>query len=126
MRIENGIITLTDPNEVFVFGSNKDGFHDAGAARYAHQHYGAIYGQGHGLQGKSYAIDTMSGIVEMHSAVSKFLEDARKLPEFRFIVTPIGCGIAGYCPHEVGPMFHGAPANVILPQEFMNCVNEAA
>lgn len=119
MKRENGIITLTEPNEIFVFGSNRQGMHAGGAASYAAQNYGAVYGQGHGLQGRSYAIDTMSGFDEMTAAVIRFLDDARKVPNLTFIVTPIGCGIAGYKPDEIAPLFEGAPDNVILPEEFM-------
>jgi len=118
MRNENGVITLTEPNEVFVFGSNAHGNHAWGAARYAVLNYGAINGQAHGLQGRSYAIDTMSGAAEMECRIGKFLAVARENPDLVFIVTPIGCGIAGYRPCEVAPMFVDVPENVVLPHEF--------
>ncbi len=50
------------PGEVFVFGSNAQGAHGGGAARFAYDRFGAVWGQGEGLQGQSYGIDTMSGL----------------------------------------------------------------
>jgi len=119
MQRNDGFITLTEPNEVFVFGSNKRGIHGAGAARFALDNYGAICGQGNGLQGRSYAIDTMSGYEVLIGNVARFLDDARSMPEFTFVVTPIGCGIAGYSADEVKPLFDDCPSNVILPVEFL-------
>ncbi|HEY5225014.1 MAG TPA: hypothetical protein VIJ18_18450 [Microbacteriaceae bacterium] len=106
------------PNEVFVFGSNANGFHGGGAARFAADHFGAVWGQGHGLQGQSYAIDTMSGLDVLTAEVRTFLEFAGQHPELRFLVTEIGCGIAGYIPADIAPLFAGSPANVVLPERF--------
>lgn len=111
-------ITELAPNEVFVFGSNADGAHAAGAARTAAERFGAVWGEGDGLHGRSYAIDTMSGAAVMADRVESFLRFASEHPELRFLVTPIGTGIAGYQPHEVAPLFAAAPDNVVLPPEF--------
>jgi uncharacterized protein (DUF1810 family) len=105
---------------VFVFGSNAQGLHYGGAAKVAVEKFGAIMGQGHGLQGKSYAINTMSGIEEMAKDIKNFCEFAKTNPQKLFLVTPIGCGIAGYRPEEVAPLFKECKdlENVSLPSSF--------
>ena len=118
---------MNDP--VFVFGSNLAGRHGKGAAKWALENRGAIYGQGEGLQGSSYAIPTKDGnlrtlypeIVAIH--VGNFLYFARAHPEMRFQLTPIGCGLAGYKPAQIAPMFRDAPSNVELPREFKEILN---
>jgi hypothetical protein len=119
---------------IFVFGSNLAGRHGKGAALYAYQERGAIYGQGKGLQGTSYAIPTKGrqmerlGVAEIRYHVQEFLRFARRTPEFTFEVTPIGCGLAGYRPRDIAPLFIGAPANVKLPEVFaviINCATDA-
>ena len=83
-------------NEIFVFGSNLAGFHGGGAAHVAYKKFGAVWGQGVGLQGQSYAIPTMQGGVEtIKPYVDEFIEFAKAHPEYKFLVTLIGCGIAG-------------------------------
>ena len=109
-------------DEIFVFGSNLAGAHGGGAARLAWQRFGAIWGQGVGLQGRSYAIPTMQGGVEtIKPYVDDFIEFARLHPELRFLVTRIGCGIAGFKPEEIAPLFAEAleMENVILPEDFV-------
>ena len=116
------ITTLKD-NEIFVFGSNLAGAHGGGAAWLAYQRFGAIWGQGVGLQGKSYAIPTMQGGVEtIKPYVDEFIGFARQHPELRFLVTRIGCGIAGFEPEEIAPLFADAidMENVILPADFVS------
>ena len=114
-------ITVLKKNEIFVFGSNLAGAHGGGAARLAYQRFGAVWGQGVGLQGQSYAIPTMQGGVEtIKPYVDDFIEFARMHPELRFLVTRIGCGIAGFKPEEIAPLFAEAldMENVILPEDF--------
>ncbi|MEO6943114.1 MAG: hypothetical protein ABI053_00195 [Lacisediminihabitans sp.] len=111
-------ITELQPGEIFVFGSNADGSHGAGAARTAYDKFGAIWGQGNGLQGQSYGIDTMSGFDTVVREVGSFLAFALEHPQLRFLVTKIGCGIAGYTPEEIAPLFRSVPDNVVLPEEF--------
>jgi len=113
MRIES-----LQPGEIFVFGSNASGAHGAGAAATALERFGAVWGQGDGLQGQSYGIDTMSGPAVMRDGVERFLGFAAQHPELRFLVTEVGCGIAGYCPEQVAGFFTGAPGNVVLPESF--------
>lgn len=106
--------------EIFVFGSNALGHHGGGAARAALDKFGAVWGQGDGLQGQSYAISTMEGLARTACNVERFLSFAAEQPELRFLVTPIGCGIAGYTPLQIAPLFRKAIAlpNVFLPLAF--------
>lgn len=109
-------------NEIFVFGSNLAGAHGGGAAWLAYNRFGAIWGQGDGLQGQSYGIPTMHGGVEaIKPYVDEFIEFARLHPEMKFLVTKIGCGIAGFREDEIAPLFNDAidVENVILPKEFV-------
>jgi O-acetyl-ADP-ribose deacetylase (regulator of RNase III) len=116
-------ITKLNPNEIFVFGSNLAGMHGGGAAWIAYERFGAIMGQGVGLQGQSYAIPTMQGGVEtIKPYVDEFIEFAKAHPELKFLVTKIGCGIAGFREEEIAPLFcHAIDCeNIILPKEFVN------
>lgn len=110
--------------EIFVFGSNLAGRHGKGAALAARRQYGAIYGQGRGMQGSAYAIPTKDRRIrtlplgEIERYVREFLQFAHEHPHLRFRVTAIGCGLAGYSPAEIAPLFEGAPGNCDLPSEF--------
>ena len=109
-------------NEVFVFGSNLGGFHGGGAARVAMESFGAVWGQGVGLQGQSYAIPTMHGGVDVIKPyVDEFIAFAREHRDLKFLVTPIGCGIAGFTVEEIAPLFVDAidDENIILPKAFV-------
>lgn len=124
-RFTPGRITRLAENEIFVFGSNLDGFHAGGAARVAANEFGAIWGQGVGLQGKSYAIPTMHGGVEaIKPYVDEFISFARQHRELTFLVTRIGCGIAGFRDEEMAPLFAAVidDENVILPRSFVVCI----
>ena len=124
-RITPNHITQLAANEVFVFGSNLQGHHYGGAARIANEKFGAIFGQGVGLQGQSYAIPTMQGGVEtIRPYVDEFIEFAKQHPELTFLVTRIGCGIAGFKDSEIAPLFRGAIGieNIALPQSFMDII----
>ena len=118
-------IIRLEPNEIFVFGSNLAGAHGGGAARIALDCFGAVWGQGVGLQGQSYAIPTMQGGVEtIKPYVDEFIDFARQHPELKFLVTRIGCGIAGFRDEEIAPLFTAAieMENVILPKEFVEAI----
>ena len=109
-------------DEIFVFGSNLAGIHAGGAARTALEHFGAIMGQGVGLQGQSYAIPTMQGPVEtIKPYVDQFIDLAREWDQTTFYVTRIGCGIAGFSDEKIAPLFKEALKlyNVILPESFV-------
>ena len=107
---------------IFVFGSNLAGRHGAGAAKFAVEKFGAVYGQGNGLQGSSYAIPTKDEklrtlqVWQIQLSVFEFLQFANQHPELTFNVTRIGCGLAGYTEKEMAPLFRGAPKNCVLPK----------
>ena len=120
-RTTPAYITSLKPNEIFVFGSNLAGNHAGGAARLAYVKWGAVWGQGVGLQGQTYAIPTMHGGVEaIRPYVEEFIRFAETHPEQVFLVTEIGCGIAGFTPNEIAPLFAAAVPvqNVFLPERF--------
>ena len=111
-------ITELQPNEIFVFGSNLKGMHGGGAAYIAYRKFGAIIGQGVGLQGQSYAIPTMQGGVEtIKPYVDEFILFAKEHQDMTFLVTRIGCGIAGFTDDEISPLFEKAHdvENIVLP-----------
>lgn len=115
-------ITELRENEIFVFGSNLAGAHGGGAALLAYRKFGAVWGQGVGLQGQSYGIPTMHGGVEaIRPYVDEFIAFAKQHPELTFLVTKIGCGIAGFSVSEIAPLFASAldVENVLLPQDFV-------
>lgn len=108
-------------NQVFVFGSNLAGMHGGGAARVARLRFGAVMGKGVGMQGRSYAIPTMQGGTEtIRPYVNDFIAYAKEHPELTFLVTPIGCGIAGFEPEDIAPLFEEASnvENIWLPKSF--------
>lgn len=116
------IISLK-PGEVFVFGSNLAGHHGGGAALVALERFGAVWGQGTGLQGRSYGIPTMQGGVEtIRPYVDEFVEFAKSHKGMSFLVTRIGCGIAGFRDEEIAPLFAKAMGmdNVVLPKSFVD------
>ena len=113
-------------NEIFVFGSNLAGAHGGGAARLAYERFGAVWGEGVGLQGQTYAIPTMQGGVEtIKPYVDAFIRFARECPDLTFLVTRIGCGIAGFRDEEIAPLFADSieVENIILPMEFVENIS---
>lgn len=106
---------------IFVFGSNKAGKHGKGAAKYAIDHYGAVYGMGVGLQGESYAIPTKNHNLtimrrtEIQMYVNQFIRIAELMEDQPFLVTRIGCGLSGYKDSEMATLFIHAPYNCIMP-----------
>ena len=109
-------------NEIFVFGSNLAGAHGGGAARLAYKRFGAVWGEGVGLHGQTYAIPTMQGGVEtIKPYVDAFIRFAKVHSQLTFLVTRIGCGIAGFRDEEIAPLFTDAinVENIILPKEFV-------
>jgi hypothetical protein len=114
-------------NQVFVFGSNISGAHGKGAAKTALQ-WGARYGQGVGLAGKTYAIPTKDEklktlpVSEIKKYVDDFVMFAKTKPSLIFLVTEIGCGLAGYTPKDIGILFIDAieENNIYLPSRFID------
>ena len=121
------MIRHLNDNEIFVFGSNLAGMHGGGAAFAAVRFFGAVMGQGVGLQGQSYAIPTMHGGVDVIKPyVDEFIAFAAEHQEYRFLVTRIGCGIAGFRVSEIAPLFAAALdlENVILPEDFVKVMDK--
>ena len=109
-------------NEIFVFGSNLAGVHGGGAARFAYERFGAVWGEGVGFHGQTYAIPTMQGGVEtIKPYVDQFIDFAREHTELFFYVTRIGCGIAGFKDSDIAPLFKDAMDvhNICLPESFI-------
>ena len=126
-RISPRWIGSLEENEIFVFGSNLQGMHGGGAARVAHEKFGAIWGEGIGLQGQSYAIPTMHGGVDAIAPyVNDFIAFAKEHPELKFLVTEIGCGIAGFRISEMAPLFKEAlkMENIYLPERFIEVLEK--
>ena len=114
-------IDILEEHEIFVFGSNLAGRHAGGAARAANMKFGAEWGVGVGLTGQSYAIPTMQGGVEtIKPYVDEFIRFAQENPGLKFLVTRIGCGIAGFKDEEIAPLFDKAMQvpNIYLPETF--------
>ena len=119
-RVASDRIAKLGENEIFVLGSNIQGAHGGGAAWFAHKQFGAEWGVGEGLTGRTYALPTMEGEASLKRAVGHFIVCAKQHPELTFLVTAVGCGIAGYTPNEVAPLFKEATSldNVYLPKIF--------
>lgn len=125
-RFTPEMISELGENEIFVFGSNLAGMHGGGAARVAFRYFGAEWGKGVGLYGRTYAIPTMQGGVNtIKPYVDDFIVFAKNHPELTFLVTRIGCGIAGFRDKDIAPLFADAidVENVILPRSFVVCLN---
>lgn len=119
-------------HQVFVFGSNLSGFHAGGAARAAHELHGAEWGVGEGRTGNAYAIPTVGAnfggpltLSDIRRAVEIFLHHAAIHPEDAFLVTRVGCGIAGHKDEDIAPMFRDAPFNCSLPEPWQQLVEPA-
>jgi hypothetical protein len=117
-------MNVTEKTPIFVFGSNLAGRHGKGAALYARKHRGAIYGQGQGLQGQSYGIPTKDEkirtlpIDRIAAHIERFLKFAQSHPELEFLVTPVGCGLAGYRQEQIKPLFGAIPQNCKFSPEW--------
>ena len=116
-------ITKLPDKHYFVFGSNEAGRHGKGAALTAKNCFGAVYGQGHGEQGNSYAIATKDTSLRSLSLdtiaenVRVFLQHAKNHPHKQWAVSRIGCGLAGYKDEQIAPMFKGHPQNIYFLEE---------
>jgi hypothetical protein len=116
--------------DIFTFGSNEAGIHGAGSALHARKYHGAIYGQGVGLQGNSYAIPTKDfninslSLKQIKYYVDNFISFAINNPELTFNVVDIGCGLAGFTKEQIAPMFKDAPKNCKFSKEFQEIIDK--
>ena len=121
-------IDKLEDDEIFVFGSNDHGIHGAGAAKQAMK-WGAVYGQGFGHYGETFAIPTKDmkvdtlpiNIIKLY--VDVFIRYAQNHPELKFLLTEIGTGLAGLKHEEIAPLFKNAPKNVIMTEKWRD-INE--
>lgn len=122
MRITSNNIQSLNENEIFVFGSNEFGKHYGGGARVAFDKFGAIIGQSSGLQGQSYALNSMNGLKVLKEQVDIFIEFAKNNTHLIFMVTEVGTGIAGHTHKSVASLFEHAIEieNIYLPEKFLN------
>ena len=127
----NTIITSLPKDHYFLFGSNEAGRHGKGAALCAKNHFGAVYGQGHGEQGRSYAVATKDksllslSIDKISENIRIFLQHATNHPHKLFAVSRIGCGLAGYKDEQIAPLFKGHPSNIYFLDNRWNSLCEA-
>jgi hypothetical protein len=135
MKLSPPHITRLLPGEIFVFGSNLAGIHGAGAARTAHRDFGAAWGIGAGYTGQCYAIPTKDAhlrvlpLATIAEHIMEFLRCADMDPKKEFLLTPIGCGLAGYKPADIAPLFFPEGQvldNVSYPKEFVDEMDRLA
>lgn len=123
---------------IFVFGSNESGYHGAGAAKDAVTYFGAVYKQGVGHQGQSYALPTKGKMTngylatlsldKIDSYIKQLFEELN--PELTYVITEVGCGRAGYKVKDIAPLFYkhwinfGSPNNLIFPKSFKEFFKE--
>lgn len=123
-------MAMLKPNAIFVFGSNRAGRHGAGAALTALRLYGARSNIGVGPQGRAYALPTKGReletlpLIEIAKEVNRFKTYAKLFPEFTYVITRIGCGLAGYDDTQIAPMFENSPENCLLPIEWKEIIDE--
>lgn len=118
------MIKSLEPNQVFVFGSNLAGNHVGGAARQAREEFGAEEGIGEGMTGRCYAFPTLDASFQQRTdedlrwSIREFYRVAKANPDKQFLLTKVGCGIAGYSEEYMKQLFCDTPANVVLPFEW--------
>lgn len=132
-RISPPLIKELDDNEVFVFGSNLAGIHGKGAARTAAKLFGAERGVAEGPTGRCYAIPVKDKAIRhalslpvIEESVQRFIGYAEHRADLQFLVVQIGCGLAGYKPADIAPLFSlykRIPENVWMPIEFWNIID---
>jgi hypothetical protein len=126
------MITKLKDNEIFVFGSNEDGVHGAGAAKQALEEFGANWGQGFGSAGQTFAIPTKDWNIQVlpleviKHYVIRFLAYVKVNPKYKFLLTEIGCGLSGYSPEDIAPMFKTGMYlnNLVMPERFVKVLQE--
>jgi hypothetical protein len=129
-RFTPEVIDSLEEDQIFVFGSNERGIHGGGAAKLAYEKFYAVHGRGFGRGGYTYAIPTKSNphsrlsLSDIGEYVDVFINEAERDSFYRFLVTKIGCGLAGYTVDEIAPLFRNAlhVENIFLPMEFFRVI----
>lgn len=131
MKFTPNNITKLGKDEVIVIGSNTRGIHGAGAAKTAHEKFGLEWGVGEGISGQTYAFPTKDSNIktlplsDIAYSVAKFISVVNSNPDKTFYVTLVACGLAGYKPKDIAPLFKKykpLPKNIIWPEEFYNII----
>ncbi|ODR25797.1 A1S_2505 family phage non-structural protein [Mycolicibacterium porcinum] len=118
------MIDKLEPHQIFVFGSNEAGHHFGGAAAQAHRDFGAEWGVGEGLTGRSYAFPTLAADMQRVSNTQlkasrlRLYRTAQAHPDAEFLLTKVGCGIAGFSEDTMRKLFRNAPSNIIKPEDW--------
>lgn len=122
MKFTPDNITMLEENQIFVFGSNTAGIHGAGAARFAYEKFGAVYGVGEGLTGQSYAFPTLDNYLkqrtsaQLRMSILELYVCAEDHPNLEFLLTKVGCGLGGYSEEYMKSLFAlRCPVNIIKP-----------
>jgi hypothetical protein len=121
------MITTLEPKQIFVFGSNTAGVHGAGAALQARKQFGAVLGVGEGMTGQTYAFPTLTANLkqvtfgDLIKSRERFYAVARENPDLSFLLTKVGCGLAGFPEALMRGIFLDdaeRPCNVVLPEDW--------
>ena len=132
MKTHNGFIKELQRNQIFVFGSNLSGIHGAGAAKTARK-WGAKMGVGEGQMGNTYGLPTVGeklrhtlSLTKIEKHAEKFLKYAEENPELEFLLTEVGCGLAGHTVEEVAPLFMDGVElpNIVWPKSFVKVLED--
>jgi hypothetical protein len=131
MKITPYEIEELEADHIFVFGSNEAGIHGAGAANLAYHRFSAAMYQGFGLSGQSFAIPTKDSTINtldletIQFYINRFEDFVRKHPSLQYMITRIGCGLAGYTAEDIAPMFKNFMdlENIYLPEDFIEIIN---
>ena len=132
MRTHNGKISSLKENQIFVFGSNLRGIHGAGAAALAHRRFGARWDVGEGMTGNCYALPTKDenivtrSLNDIQVSVNRFITCARMFRDNDFLLTEVGCGLAGLKVEEIAPLFEDGRhlTNIVWPKSFVNVLSQ--
>ena len=115
---------MNNGTNIFVFGSNLLGRHGRGAALEAKLHWGAKYGVGEGRTGQAYAFPTKftpymaMSLASIGEFKHRFYGYCGQHPELTFLLTKVGCGLAGHRELHIARMFANAPSNVVKPDNW--------
>lgn len=133
MRVTPEKLTDIGREDNILIGTNEAGIHGAGIARYAYDHWGASLGQGFGPMGNCFGLPTKDWEIQslpldvINNYVERYIDWTQLLRNYKWknYVTQVGCGLAGFTPEEIAPMFAKCIKynNIWLPQSFIDVIN---